>query len=186
MGVYIHPTAEVSPKAKLGSNVKVWNHAQVRENSELGDNTIIGKDVYVDEGVKIGKNVKIGNGASVFHGVEIEDGVQIAPHVCFTNDKVPRAINPDGSPKGANDWIVGKTKVKYGASIGSNSVILPVTIGKWALIGSGSVVTKDVPDYGLVYGNPARLIGHVCKCGKRLEEGETCSVCKMPYSQIHK
>jgi len=181
---FIHQTAEVSPKAKLGSNVKVWNQAQVREDAQIGENTIISKNAYIDFGVKIGKNVKIGNNVSVFHGVEIQDGVQIAPHVCFTNDMFPRAINPDGTQKGASDWKLSKTLVKGGASIGSNSTILPVAIGNWALIGAGSVVTKDVPDYGLVAGNPARLKGYVCKCGKKLMG--TCSICGVSLEKIKK
>ncbi len=183
--VFIHNTAEVSPEAKLGENVKVWNQAHVREKAEIGDNTILAKNVYVDHGVKIGKNVKIGNNVSIFHGVDIEDGVQIAPHTCFTNDKYPRAVNPDGTPKGASDWEISRTTVKMGASIGSKSVILPVTIGKWALIGAGSVVTKNVPDYGLVVGNPAKLIGYVCKCGKKLKEGR-CSVCAVSFEEVNK
>lgn len=179
---FIHATAEVSSKAKLGNNVKIWNQAQVRENAELGDNVILGKNVYVDFGVKIGKNVKIGNNVSIYHGVTIEDGVQVCPHVCFTNDKMPRAVNPDGSLKAAADWNVSKTYIKTGAAIGANSTILPVTIGKWALVGAGSVVTKDVPGYGLVVGNPAKLIGYVCKCGNQLQD--VCSICKISPDKL--
>ncbi|MEK6887266.1 MAG: DapH/DapD/GlmU-related protein [Nanoarchaeota archaeon] len=182
--VFIHNTAEVSSKAKIGANSKVWNHVQIREDSEIGDNCIIGKGVYVDKGVKIGNNVKIGNSASLFYGLIVEDGVQISPHVCFTNDKLPRAINHDGTLKSEKDWVLSRTLVRYGASIGSKSVILPVTIGKWALVGAGSVVTKDVPDYGLVVGNPAKLMGYVCKCGKRLTE--ICSVCGISLEKIKK
>lgn len=165
----IHATADVNPKAKIGENAKIWNNAQVRENAEIGENTIISKNVYIDSGVKIGKNVKIQNNVSVFHGVTIQDGVFIGPHVCFTNDKNPRAINPDGTLKSATDWEVSETLIKKGAAIGANSTILPgVTIGQFALIGAGSVVTKDVPDFGLVYGNPAKMHGYVCYCGKKL------------------
>lgn len=183
--VFIHNTAEVSPGAKIGVNSKIWNHVQIREDSEIGSNCIIGKGAYIDKGVKIGNNVKIGNSASLFDGLIVEDGVQIAPHVCFTNDKAPRAVNPDGTLKSEKDWTISRTLVKYGASIGSKSVVLPVTIGSWALVGAGSVVTKDVPDYGLVAGNPARLIGYVCKCGKRLEKS-SCFVCKVSFDEITK
>lgn len=183
---FIHATAEVSPKAKLGKNVKIWNLAQVREDAELGDNVILSKNVYVDFGVKIGKNVKIQNNVSVYHGVTIEEGVFLGPHVCFTNDKVPRAINSDGSLKGTDDWSISKTTIKRGASIGAHSVILPgITIGEWALVGSGAVVTKDIPNYGLVVGNPAKLIGYVCMCGKKLAN-ETCSVCKLSLNDVQK
>ncbi len=154
--------------------MRVWNNAQIREGARIGDNTIIGKGVYVDAGVTIGANVKIQNNVSVFHGVIIEDGVFVGPHVCFTNDMLPRAINPDGTLKSASDWVVAETRVCYGASLGANATIVcGVTIGRWAMIGAGSVVTRDVPDYRLVYGNPARLHGYVCPCGQRLVRRES-------------
>jgi acetyltransferase-like isoleucine patch superfamily enzyme len=132
---------------------------------------VIGKGAYVDSGVCIGGRVKIQNYVSVYHGVTIQDGVFVGPHVCFTNDKRPRAINPGGSLKGEDDWIVSETLVSEGAAIGAHSVIVcGTTIGRWAMVGSGSVVTRDVPDYGLVWGNPARLRGFVCPCGERLRE----------------
>ena len=177
----IHKTAEVSDKAKIGDNVRIWNQVQVREKAEIGDNCTLGKNVYVDHDVHIGKNTRIQNNVSVYFGVTIEQGVFIGPHVCFTNDMLPRSINPDGSFKARDDWQVSKTAVGYGTSIGANSTIFPVKIGKWALIGAGAVVTKDVPDYGLVIGAPAKLIGYVCKCGRKLEPdknpGELCSSC---------
>lgn len=170
MPIRIHPTAEVSPQAKIGEGSAIWNHAQVRENASLGENCILSKGVYIDAGVSIGNNVKIQNYVSVYHGVTIEDGVFVGPHVCFTNDLRPRAVNPDGSLKSADDWELSKTLVKRGAAIGANSTIIcGVTIGEWAMIGSGSVVSKDVPNYGLVWGNPARLHGFVCPCGERLQ-----------------
>ncbi len=179
--VTIHKSADVSEKAIIGNGSKIWNNVQVRENAVLGENCIVGKGAYIDVNVKLGNNVKIGNNVSLFDGLEIEDGVQIAPHVCFTNDKLPRAINPDGSLKGADDWMISKTLVKYGASIGAHSVIVcGVTIGKFALVGAGSVVTKNVPDHGLVYGNPARLIGYVCECGRRLVNNY-CSNCDKKF-----
>jgi len=178
----IHITACVSAAAKVGEGTKIWNWCQVRENAVIGTNCILSKGVYIDSGVKIGNNVKIQNNVSVYHGVTIGDGVFIGPHVCFTNDKMPRAVNPDGSLKQADDWEVSPILVKEGAALGANSTILPgVTIGKWALVGSGSVVTKDVPDFGLVYGNPARINGYVCKCGKKIIK--ECKVCKVKLPQ---
>lgn len=166
---YVHPTSDVSPDAKIGSGTKIWQHCQVRENAEIGTNCILSKGVYVDAGVKIGNNVKIQNGISVYHGVTLEDGVFCGPHCVFTNDKRPRSINPDGSIKGGDDWEVSETLVRKGASIGAHATIVcGIEIGQWAMIGAGAVVTKDVPQYGLVIGNPAHLIGFVCPCGQKL------------------
>jgi len=167
----IHATAEVAENAKIGEDTKIWHHCQVRPNAVIGENCNIGKGVYIDADVHVGDNVKIQNYVSVYHGVTLEDGVFIGPHACFTNDMRPRAINADGSPKSADDWILSKTLVKKGAAIGANSTIrCGITVGEWAMIGSGSVVTRDVPNYGLVFGNPARLHGFVCPCGEKLEK----------------
>jgi UDP-2-acetamido-3-amino-2,3-dideoxy-glucuronate N-acetyltransferase len=169
MTIRIHPTADVSPKATIGENTSIWHQCQVREDAHIGQNCILGKGVFVDAGVNIGDNVKIQNYVSVYHGVSLEDGVFIGPHVCFTNDLQPRAINPDGSLKSGDDWILSKTLVRHGAALGANSTIrCGITIGEWAMVGSGSVVTRNVPPYGLVYGNPARLHGYVCSCGVQL------------------
>lgn len=166
---FVHPTADVSPQASIGPGTKIWQHCQVRERAVLGANCILSKGVYIDAGVVIGNNVKIQNGISVYHGVTLEDGVFCGPHCVFTNDRWPRAINPDGTLKGGDDWTVSETLVRYGASIGAHATIVcGITIGRWAMIGSGAVVTKSVPDYGLVYGNPARLHGFVCPCGHKL------------------
>ena len=171
---HIHTTADVSAEAEIGAGTYIWQHAQVREGTQLGTNCIVGKGVYIDTGVRIGNNVKIQNYVSVFQGVTLEDGVFCGPHCVFTNDKQPRAINPDGSLKSAQDWLVTPTLVRRGAAIGANATILcGVTIGQWAMIGAGSVVTRDVPDYGLVMGNPARLQGFACPCGQRLVESST-------------
>jgi len=178
----IHNTADVAVDAAIGTESWVWHNAHVREHASIGKNCVIGKNVYIDHHVSIGNNVKIQNNCSVYHGVTIEDGVFVGPHVCFTNDKVPRAVNQDGTLKSATAWEVSRSIIRAGASIGAHSVILPgITIGCWAMIGAGSVVTKDIPDYALVYGNPARLSGYVCRCGKKLDStqkpGDICKSC---------
>jgi acetyltransferase-like isoleucine patch superfamily enzyme len=189
--VYIHPTADVAADAQIGEGTRIWNQAQVREGARIGAECIISKGVYIDFGVQIGSRTKIQNNVSVYHGVTIEDGVFIGPHVCFCNDMLPRAITPDGALKGQEDWEVGPVLVRRGASIGAGSIILPnVTIGAFALVGAGSVVTRSVPDQGLVYGNPARLAGYVCRCVRKLEQmSETsagltgrCPVCQTTYT----
>jgi UDP-2-acetamido-3-amino-2,3-dideoxy-glucuronate N-acetyltransferase len=167
--VRIHPTADVSDLAEIGPGTSIWNQSQVREGVHIGSRCILSKDVYVDAGVQIGNNVKIQNGISLYHGVILEDGVFCGPHCVFTNDRQPRAVNPDGTLKTGDDWVLSETLVRAGASIGASAVIVcGVTIGRWAMVGSGAVVTRDVPDYGLVYGNPARLHGFVCPCGEKL------------------
>lgn len=168
MKYFIHPTAEVSKKAVIGNGTKIWHFVQVRENAQIGKNCILGKSVYIDSGVKIGNLVKIQNGVSVYHGVIIEDGVFVGPGVCFTNDKYPRAIDQKGRLKKDDQWEVSITIVKQGASIGANATILPgVTIGKYALIGAGAVVTKNISDFSLAYGNPAKIMGKVDKSGRK-------------------
>jgi acetyltransferase-like isoleucine patch superfamily enzyme len=169
MKIRIHPTAEVSEQAIIGENTSIWHQAQVREGANIGENCIISKGVYIDTGVVIGNNVKIQNYVSVYHGVTLEEGVMVGPHVCFTNDLRPRAINPDGARKSADDWVVSTTLIRRGAALGANTtVICGITIGRWAMVGAGSVVTHSVPDYGLVHGNPAQLHGFVCPCGEKL------------------
>ncbi len=171
MNIRIHPTAEVSPGAVLGEGTTVWHQAQIREGAHLGVHCIVGKGVYIDAGVSIGDNVKIQNYSSIYHGVTIEDGVFIGPHVVFTNDLHPRAINPDGSIKSESDWVLSKTLIHRGAALGASSIIVcGHAIGAWAMTGAGSVVTSDLPEYALAYGNPARVHGFVCPCGYRLKE----------------
>jgi UDP-2-acetamido-3-amino-2,3-dideoxy-glucuronate N-acetyltransferase len=171
--VFIHPTAEVEAGATIGEGSKIWHLVHIRRDARLGSNCVIGRGVFIDAGVQIGNSVKIQNYVSVFHGVTIEDGVFVGPHVCFTNDLFPRAVNPDMSLKAADDGVLSETLIREGAAIGANSTIVcGLTIGRWAMIGSGSVVTKDVPDYALVVGNPARIIGYVTASGKRVATPE--------------
>jgi UDP-2-acetamido-3-amino-2,3-dideoxy-glucuronate N-acetyltransferase len=171
--MFIHPSAEVENDVVIGEGSKIWHLAHIRRGAHLGNNCVIGRGVFIDAGVQIGSSVKIQNYVSVFHGVTIEDGVFVGPHVCFTNDLFPRAVNPDMSLKAADDWVLSETRVRAGSAIGANSTIVcGITIGRWAMIGSGSVVTKDVPDYALVVGNPARIIGYVTPSGKRVATAE--------------
>ena len=174
MTVRIHTTAEVSEKASIADGTSIWHQCQIRENAKIGEECILGRGVYIDAGVSIGNQVKIQNYVSIYHGVTIEDGVFIGPHVCFTNDMRPRAINPDGRLKAADDWELSLTLIKRGASLGANSTIrCGTTIGEWSMVGAGSVVTRNVPAYGLVVGNPARLRGYVCPCGEKLQRRQS-------------
>jgi UDP-2-acetamido-3-amino-2,3-dideoxy-glucuronate N-acetyltransferase len=166
---YIHPSAEVSPDAHIGAGTRIWEQVKVRELAQIGETCTIGKGVYIDRHVQIGSNVKIQNHVSLFEGLTLEDGVFVGPHACFTNDLLPRAITSDGTLKSADDWVITPTLVKYGAAIGAGSIIVcGITIGEFALIGAGSVVTRDVAPHTLTFGNPARMHGYVCRCARKL------------------
>lgn len=175
--IYIDENAHVAENVVIGDSSKIWINSQIREGAVIGLNCVISKDTYIDTGVKIGDRVKIQNGVSIFKGVCISDDVFIGPNAVFTNDLVPRSFN--------KDWKITTTIVRKGASIGANATIIcGNNIGEYALIGAGSVVTKDVPNYGLVAGNPARLIGYVCYCGCRLDGSGYCESCKKTINLI--
>lgn len=175
--VFVHDTAHVSDASMIGHGTKIWINSQIRENVEIGNDCIISKDTYIDAGVKIGNRVKVQNGVSVYHGVEIEDDAFIGPNTTFTNDFRPRAFN--------RDWRITPTYVRRGASIGANATIVcGVTIGEYAMVGAGSVVTRDVPPHGLVVGNPARLVGYVCRCGAKVDTEGKCPECGESHPSV--
>jgi len=174
----IAPSADVAENAVLGEGTKVWHLAQVREDAVLGDNCIVGRGAYVGTGVKIGENTKIQNYALVYEPAVLGKGVFIGPAVVLTNDTYPRAVSPDGSLKSAHDWTPVGVTIEDGASIGARAVcIAPLTIGRWATIAAGSVVTKDVPAFALMAGVPARRLGWVGKAGFPLKADGGFWVC---------
>ena len=170
MTVRIVPSADVDERAEIGDGTSVWHLAQVREDAVLGRNCIVGRGAYVGPGVRLGDNCKLQNYALVYEPAVLEDGVFVGPAVVFTNDHYPRAVSPDGSLKRGDDWEAVGVTVRQGGSIGARSVcVAPVTIGRWALVAAGSVVVKDVPDFALVAGVPARRLRWVGKAGVPLE-----------------
>ena len=167
---FIHPSAHVSDASKIGEGTKVWINVQIREDVEIGTDCIISKDVYIDHAVKIGNRCKIQNSVSIYNGVTIEDDVFVGPNVAFTNDKVPRAFN--------TEWKVTPTLVQRGSSLGANAtVVCGIVIGHYAMVAAGSVVTKTVPSHALMMGNPAKIVGYVCRCGHRLDDYSICKAC---------
>ena len=156
---FAHPTAIVDAGAVIGRGTSLWHHVHVRGSATIGADCNLGKNVYIDGGVHLGDRVKVQNNVSVYHGVRIGDDVFLGPSCVFTNDLYPRASNPD--------WKVVPTNVGNGASIGANATIIcGHSIGDWAVVGAGSVVTRDVAAHQLVVGNPARHAGWVCTCGR--------------------
>ncbi len=160
-GYYAHPTAVVEEGAEVGEGTRIWHFAHVRRGARVGRDCNIGKGVYIDAGAVVGDEVKIQNFVSVYRGVTVGSRAFLGPSATLTNDLYPRSFS--------SSWELVPTVIEEGASIGANATIVcGVRIGRYAMVGAGSVVTRDVPPHGLVYGNPARLRGFVCYCGRRL------------------
>jgi len=169
--VTIRSTAQVDDDAEVGEGTTVWELAQIREGARLGRGCTVGRGVYVGPGVRIGDRVKLQNHALVYEPAELADGVFVGPAAVLTNDYYPRAVDPEGNSKRAGDWQPQAVLVGEGASLGARSVcVAPVRVGRWALVAAGAVVTRDVPDFALVAGVPARRVGWVGRAGVRLVE----------------
>lgn len=170
MSVRLVDSADVDERAEIGDGSSVWHLAQVREHAVLGRNCVVGRGAYVGTGVTVGDNCKIQNYALVYEPAVLEDGVFVGPAAVLTNDTFPRAVNPDGSPKSGADWEAVGVTLREGSSVGARAVcVAPVTVGRWATVAAGSVVTKDVPDFALVAGVPARRLKWVGRAGVPLE-----------------
>ena len=172
---FIHESSFIDENVRIGEGTKIWHFSHIQSGTIIGENSILGQNVNIGNNVKIGSNVKIQNNVSVYEGVELEDFVFCGPSMVFTNIKFPRSEFPQ---KGSEYY--SKTLVKKSATIGANATIIcGITIGEYALIGSGAVITKDVPSYGLILGNPGKLVGWVDKKGKKLKfDNKGISVCK--------
>jgi UDP-2-acetamido-3-amino-2,3-dideoxy-glucuronate N-acetyltransferase len=185
----ISASAEVHPSANLGAGTKIWHAAQIREGAKIGSSCIVGSFAYVGPNVKIGNYVKIQNLSLIYGPCVLGDGVFIGPNVVITNDKYPRAVNPDSSLKSQNDWRPVGVEIFEGASIGAGAIcIAPLVVGKWSMVAAGAVVTKDVPNFGLVAGVPAKRIGWVGPAGIPLTTNDqilfTCPISGSEFEQI--
>lgn len=176
----VHESSFVGKNAKVGHGTKIWHFCNIMDGSSIGDKCNIGQNSFIETGVKIGNNVTVKNNISLYTGVECEDNVFLGPNVVFTNVLTPRSF-----VSRKNEFH--KTLIKFGATLGANCVIIcGNTIGRFALVGAGSVVTKDVSDHALVVGNPAKLIGYVCECGERIDKTNySCLRCKNSYNFIN-
>jgi UDP-2-acetamido-3-amino-2,3-dideoxy-glucuronate N-acetyltransferase len=175
--VFIHETAVVDEKVQIGPGTKIWHFSHVLADSSVGKECTIGQNVVIGPEVAIGDRCKIQNNVSVYKGVTLEDGVFCGPSMVFTN-----VFNPRAEIRRMDE--VRPTLVRRGATIGANATIVcGVTIGRWAFIGAGAVVTDDVPDHALVVGNPAKQVGWVCECGEKLTKKLTCKACKKTYEK---
>lgn len=176
MSYFVHESSYVDDNVIIGEGTKIWHFCHVQKGAQIGEKCSLGQNVNISNNVKIGNGVKIQNNVSVYEGVELEDYVFCGPSMVFTNDLTPRSKYPKGSEG------YKKTLVKYGASIGANATIVcGNTIGRWAMIASGAVVTKDVPNHALMAGVPAKQIGWVCKCGSVLKNQMKCKECGREY-----
>lgn len=174
---FVHESSYIDEDVIIGKNTKIWHFCHIQKGARIGDNCSFGQNVNVSNNVKIGNGCKVQNNVSIYEGVELNDYVFCGPSMVFTNDLTPRAKYPKG-PSGYK-----KTLLDIGCSIGANATIVCGNkIGKWAMIASGAVVTKDVPDYALYAGVPARQIGYVCECGNVLNEDLKCS-CGREYKK---
>ena len=175
---FVHESSYIDELCEIGKGTKIWHFSHVMRDSKIGENCNIGQNVVISPGVVIGNNVKIQNNVSVYSGVICEDDVFLGPSCVLTN-----VINPRSFIERKNEYK--NTLIKKGASIGANATIVcGHSIGRYAFIGAGAVVTKDIPDYALVVGNPARIIGYVCECGSRLEKTDgnhVCPCCNREY-----
>ena len=180
---FVSSTAIVEDSVTIGNGAKVWHFAHIRSDVNLGTNVIIGNNVYIGPRISVGDNSKIQNNSLIYEPAQIDNGVFIGPGVIFTNDHSPRAINPNETQKGFLDWNKAGVVVRQGASIGAGAICVgPIEIGKWAMIGAGAVVAKDVPNFALVVGVPARQIGWVGKDGVKLIE-QSPSILRCPVSK---
>ncbi|MBL0747193.1 acyltransferase [Nocardioides baculatus] len=171
MSYRVVESAEVSPQATIGDGSSIWHLCQIRENAVLGTGCVIGRGAYIGSGVVMGDNCKVQNHALVYEPARLGNGVFIGPAVVLTNDTYPRAVNPDGSLKSGDDWEAVGVTIEDGAAIGARAVcVAPVTVGAWAMVAAGAVVTSDVPAHALVVGVPARRIGWVSRAGNRLQD----------------
>ncbi|MCK6622952.1 MAG: acetyltransferase [Calditrichia bacterium] len=178
----MHDTARLDEGCEVGEGTKIWHFSHVQSGAKIGKKCSLGQNVNVGNNVRIGNFVKIQNNVSVYEGVELEDYVFCGPSMVFTNILNPRSEFPQ---RGAEFYI--KTLVRYGASIGANATIVcGRTIGRFAFVGAGAVVTKDVPEYALVVGNPARIVGWMCRCGTRLEFKKDHAICGKCSREYHK